>query len=41
MEGTKAFFAQAAGLPDVKIPDKVATEGLRSYPRAIELATQF
>ena len=36
MDGTKAFFAQAAGLHDDNIPDKVATDGLASYPRAIE-----
>ena len=36
MEGTKAFFAQAAGLHEDNIPDKVATDGLASYPRAIE-----
>jgi transposase-like protein len=35
MEGTKAFFAQAIGLHDDS-PDKVATDGLTSYPRAIE-----
>ena len=36
MEGTKAFFAQAAGLHGDNIPDRVATDGLKSYPRAIE-----
>ena len=36
MDGTKAFFAQAVGLHDDNIPDKVATDGLGSYPRAIE-----
>jgi len=35
MNGTKAFFAQAAELHDDSIPDTVATDGLRSYPRAI------
>lgn len=34
MAGTKAFFAQAIGLHD-NAPDKVATDGLASYPRAI------
>ncbi|MEM9150101.1 MAG: DDE-type integrase/transposase/recombinase, partial [Cyanobacteria bacterium P01_F01_bin.3] len=34
MEGTKAFFAQAIGLYD-EGPEKVATDGLASYPRAI------
>ena len=34
MEGTKAFFAQAVGLHDHP-PDRVATDGLTSYPRAI------
>ena len=36
MEGTKAFFAQAVGLHSDEIPEKVATDGLNSYPRAIE-----
>ena len=36
MDRTKAFFAQAVELHDDKIPDKVATDGLRSYPRAIQ-----
>lgn len=35
MEGTKAFFAQAVELHEVS-PEKVATDGLASYPRAIE-----
>ena len=35
MAGTKAFFAQAIGLHE-ESPDKVATDGLASYPRAIE-----
>ena len=35
MEGTKAFFAQAIGL-HADSPDQVATDGLTSYPRAIE-----
>ena len=35
MAGTKAFFAQAIGLHE-DAPDKVATDGLASYPRAIE-----
>ena len=35
MEGTKAFFAQAIKLHDDP-PNKVATDGLASYPRAIE-----
>ena len=34
MAGTKAFFAQAIGLHE-EPPDKVATDGLASYPRAI------
>ncbi|MGR3278686.1 IS6 family transposase [Acaryochloris marina NIES-2412] len=34
MAGTKAFFAQAIELHDDP-PDKVATDGLASYPRAI------
>ena len=33
MEGTKAFFAQAIKLHDDP-PNKVATDGLASYPRA-------
>ena len=36
MDGTKAFFAQAAKLHGDNIPDKVATDGLISYARAIE-----
>ena len=36
MDGTKAFFAQAAELHGDNIPDKVATDGLISYARAIE-----
>lgn len=36
MNGTKAFFAQAVGLHGHNIPDLVATDGLASYPRAIE-----
>jgi len=36
MDGTKAFFAKAAGLHSDNIPDKVATDGLASYPRAVE-----
>ena len=35
MVGTKAFFAQAIGLHE-DAPEKVATDGLVSYPRAIE-----
>ncbi len=35
MEGTKAFFTQASELYDSQ-PDKVATDGLASYPRAIK-----
>ncbi|EDX82823.1 hypothetical protein S7335_1126 [Synechococcus sp. PCC 7335] len=35
MAGTKAFFAQAIDLHE-DAPDKVATDGLASYPRAIE-----
>lgn len=35
MEGTKAFFAQAVELHE-DAPNKVATDGLASYPRAIE-----
>ncbi len=35
MEGTKAFFAQALELHQ-ESPEKVATDGLTSYPRAIE-----
>lgn len=35
MAGTKAFFAQAIGLHE-DAPEKVATDGLASYPRAIE-----
>ncbi len=35
MEGTKAFFAQALELHE-ESPEKVATDGLASYPRAIE-----
>ena len=31
---TKAFFAQAVGLHK-EAPEKVATDGLTSYPRAI------
>ena len=34
MDGTKAFFAQAFGLHE-EVPEKVATDGLTSYPRAI------
>ena len=34
MVGTKAFFAQAIGLHEDS-PEKVATDGLASYPRAI------
>ncbi|MEO1125724.1 MAG: IS6 family transposase [Cyanobacteria bacterium J06639_16] len=37
MAGTKAFFEQAIGLHE-DAPDKVATDGLASYPRAIEEA---
>ena len=37
MAGTKTFFAQAIGLHD-DAPEKVATDGLASYPRAIEEA---
>jgi len=33
--GTKAFFTQAIGLHE-DTPEKVATDGLASYPRAIE-----
>jgi putative transposase len=36
MEGTKAFFAQAVGLHEDNKPEKVATDGLASYPRAIK-----
>ena len=36
MEGTKAFFAKAAELHGDNVPDKVVTDGLKSYPRAIE-----
>ncbi|MDJ0590633.1 MAG: IS6 family transposase [Pleurocapsa sp. MO_226.B13] len=36
MDGTKAFFAKAAKLHDDNIPNQVATDGLKSYPRAIE-----
>jgi putative transposase len=36
IDGTKAFFAQAAGLHDDNKPEKVATDGLASYPRAIK-----
>ena len=35
MAGTKAFFAQAIGLHEDS-PEKVATDGLASYPRTIE-----
>jgi putative transposase len=35
MAGTKAFFAQAIELHD-DVPETVATDGLASYPRAIE-----
>ena len=35
MAGTKAFFAQAAQLHDTS-PEKVTTDGLASYPRAIK-----
>ena len=35
MAGTKAFFAQAIGLQE-DVPEKVATDGLASYPRAIK-----
>ena len=35
MAGTKAFFAQAIDLHE-EAPEKVATDGLASYPRAIE-----
>ena len=35
MAGTKAFFAQAIGLHE-DVPENVATDGLASYPRAIE-----
>ena len=35
MAGTKAFFAQAVGLHE-EVLEKVATDGLASYPRAIE-----
>lgn len=34
MDGTKAFFAQAVELHEAP-PEKVATDGLASYPRAI------
>ncbi|MFK8184885.1 MAG: DDE-type integrase/transposase/recombinase, partial [Phormidesmis sp.] len=34
MTGTKAFFAQAIELHE-ESPEKVATDGLASYPRAI------
>ena len=34
MAGTKAFFAQAAQLHET-VPEKVTTDGLASYPRAI------
>lgn len=34
MARTKAFFAQAIGLHEDS-PEKVATDGLASYPRAI------
>lgn len=35
MAGTKAFFAQAFGLHEAA-PEKVATDGLASYPRAVK-----
>ena len=35
MEGTKAFFARAREISD-DIPERVQTDGLASYPRAIE-----
>lgn len=35
MSGTKAFFAQSIDLHE-DAPEKVATDGLASYPRAIE-----
>ncbi len=35
MKGTKAFFEQALALHE-DAPEKVATDGLASYPRAIE-----
>ena len=35
MEGTKAFFARAREISDA-IPERVQTDGLASYPRAIE-----
>ncbi len=35
MEGTKAFFARARKITD-EIPERVQTDGLASYPRAIE-----
>ena len=35
MAGTKAFFAQAVGLHE-NPPEKVATDGLASYPRAVK-----
>ena len=35
MTGTKAFFFQAIELHD-DVPDRVATDGLASYPRAIQ-----
>ena len=34
MAGTKAFFAQAIGFHE-DAPEKVATDGLASYPRAV------
>lgn len=34
LAGTKAFFAQAIGLHE-DAPEKVATDGLASYPRAL------
>lgn len=37
MERTKAFFAQAIGFHD-DAPERVATDGLASYPRAIKEA---
>jgi len=35
MARTKAFFAQAIGLHE-EAPEKIATDGLASYPRAIK-----
>lgn len=36
MDRTKAFFAEAAEFDEDSIREKVATDGLASYPRAIE-----